>query len=330
MTPFLKRDIASYIQFPPKLFPSLLIFATRIVQVKSTLLTIRKGLKNLYFLVFINGVLLASLLYFEIEADYDSSIFNALVENVKADKSARLSQDTFLLRSMRMANALQQNRQKIFEGVEINDIKSSLLHNSLDDLLTGRGACGSASAILVRMLQIDGYETRLAQMKVNGTYGGHIIVEAKKGKGWIVMDPLYNCYFKKPGGQFASFEEVQKNWNYYKAFTPAGYPIDYKFEDVRYTNWEKLPVAGPIAKSTLAFFMGKKNADHVSLRPYLLQNFQIIFYILQFIFIPVLLLTIHMFYKRSLSRKLQAKHSYANKTEDAVITYVNVPEYNRA
>ena len=108
--------------------------------------------------------------------------------------------------------------------------------------MTTNGACGSYSYILSRLLNELKIPNRIAQMKVNGEYGGHILVEAKTPKGWIVLDGLYDLYFKKMNGELASFKDVQDNWNYFRDQVPANYNHQYRFEGVRYTNWSKIPV----------------------------------------------------------------------------------------
>jgi hypothetical protein len=256
-------------------------------------------IKSLYFLAFINGLLVTSLLYTAIEANYEASIYNAIVENIDTQSTARENKDTFLVKALQLTYSLQHSRQPIFEGTQINGIKSVLLKNSLDDLLTGRGACGSASAILLRILESNNYEVRFGQMKVNGTDAGHIIIEARKNSNnWIVLDPLFNCCFKKPDGQFASFKDVHNNWNYYKSQAPTNYPKEYKYEDVRYTNWNKVPVLGNVVKRVLSFSLGKEAANEISIRPLLQKKFQLLFYILQIITVPILLLNVMLVSKK--------------------------------
>ncbi len=253
---------------------------------------------SLYMLVFLNGLLITSLFYTYIEAQYDANIFGGIVAKINQDTDARINNDTFLMRSMRLANAIQHNGSTVFGNLNMTDIKGQFLRNSLDDLLTGRGCCGSASSILLRVLEINNYEVRFAQMKVGDTPGGHIVIEARKGGDWMVIDPLFNCYFKKPNGQFASFYDVQNNWTHYQKQLPSGYPNEYRFEDVRYTNWNKIPVVGTMIKKMLDLTMGKHKADQISVRIYLIKNYQVMFVIIQILFIPLSILTLKKFRSR--------------------------------
>ena len=124
-------------------------------------------------------------------------------------------------------------------------------------------------------------------MKVNGLFGGHIIVETKIKDRWIIVDPSFNVYFVRPDGNLASFEDVHTNWNYYKQQVPSDYIADYKYDDIRYTNWNKVPVIMPIAKKVLDLTLGKYTADHFSLRPKLIRIHHFLFIISLWIYIPL-------------------------------------------
>ncbi len=64
----------------------------------------------------------------------------------------------------------------------------------------------------------------------------------------MVLDPSYDLVFRKPDGNFASFSDVNSNWNWYKNQPPKDYNTDYKYEEVRYTNWNKIPLIMPTLK----------------------------------------------------------------------------------
>jgi hypothetical protein len=147
---------------------------------------------------------------------------------------------------------------------------------------------------------------RIAQMKVKGLYGGHILVEAKTAKGWIVLDGLYDQYFKKAGGGLASFKDVQHNWNYFRDQVPVGYNQDYSYEGVRYTNWDKIPVVMPVIKGVLALAVGKEEANNFSLRTSFLRKFHLLFEITGVICLALLGLAVRNYLRRNpeLSKKL--------------------------
>lgn len=223
-------------------------------------------LGSTYSLAFTNGLLLTLLFFLSIQNNYKSSLYAALVENINNDIVARTNEDTFLLRSLLVTNALHSNRNLFLQTDDRSDISVAFTDNSLDDLITARGACGSASAILLRILQKNNYEARIGQMKVNGKFGGHIIIEARKNGNWVVLDPQYNLCFKNPKGGLASFADVKKDFNFYAKQVPANYPVSFRFEDIRYTNWNKVPLAGALVKSALILVLGKKSTDEICIR----------------------------------------------------------------
>ena len=234
--------------------------------------------KNFSFLFFLNGSLLFTVLYFFIESQYETKLFNAIARKITRDTVARSNSDTFFSHSIIMTNYLVSNRTIIFGDEKIGGLKANLFHSSTVDLMTGDGFCGSASVVLARILKANNYEVRIAQMKVGNTWGGHIVTEVKKGLGWIVLDPLFNIYFKKPDGHFASFKEVEANWDYYKKEAPSNYPPEYNYADVRYTNWEKYGFAGQAVYRTLTMILGKEKTDGICLRSYLLRNYYLLFW----------------------------------------------------
>jgi len=249
-------------------------------------------LTNLYFLVFINGILFSSMIYFKIESTYESEIFSAVANYIVRDSIGKNNVDTFFVRAMNISNTFEHNRLNVFNNTEIKGVKANILRPVTMDLITGNGACGSASAILARILKSYDFKVRFVQMIVNNKPAGHIVIEVNKHGNWIVLDPLFNLYFKDSANNFASFDQVSKNFDYYKNQLPINYPSTYKYEGATYTNWNKIKILGPITKSILNVALGKEKADKVSIRTYLLRNYNILLQITKFLFIIVLLSTI--------------------------------------
>jgi len=137
------------------------------------------------------------------------------------------------------------------------------------------GACGSYADVLAELLETMGFKTRVAQMKVGNTWGGHIIAEVQTTKGWVVLDASNDLFFTTPSGNLASFKDVSSNWEYYRAQTPKNYNQDYRYADVRYTNWEKIPVVMPLLKKGLTVFIGSQRVNAISLRSLVLRKYKI-------------------------------------------------------
>ncbi len=116
----------------------------------------------------------------------------------------------------------------------------------------------------------------------------------------MVLDPTFNAYFVRPDSHLASFADVKGNWAFYVKQVPAGYDLSYRFEDVRYTNWTKIPILLPGIKAALNFFMGAQKADTISIRSYFLDIYSIYFYITLFLYLPLFLYTFGRFVRTQL------------------------------
>lgn len=238
--------------------------------------------KVFYFLV---GLLFASAIYFYTENQYEKEIFTALKKFTLSKISIHQQQntDSILVAATATTHELEKSRQTMFAQLDGKTLKSKYLQPITYDLMTGQGACGSNSYVLGRLLKEFNIDVKFAQMYVNGRPGGHIVIEAKRDTGWVVLDALYNQYFVDSLGRLASFSAVGKNWDYYKKQINDGYDEKYKYENVQYTNWNKIPVILPFIRKILIFFKGEEYVQSVSLRKLLLQKFKIIYYSIFFI-----------------------------------------------
>ena len=64
-------------------------------------------------------------------------------------------------------------KDKQFQGFEADVLAAC----TSMDLMTAKGACGSFSMVLARILQGYQFPVRIAQMKSDGCFGSHIVVE---------------------------------------------------------------------------------------------------------------------------------------------------------
>jgi len=253
---------------------------------------IRRVFRNLYFLTFLNGFLLASLFYFYVEARYEKELFQAIHSDINTKIKDADTQDSVIVKAMHTCHELMSNRVTVFEGKQFGGIKSNLLETASMDLMTARGACGSFSMVLARVLQDYKYRIRIAQMKVDGIYAQHNIVEAETAHGWAVLDPFYDVYFVNRSNKLASFDEVKNNWTYYKNQLPPGYNMEYRYEDVRYSNWTKIPVILPGIKKILDLTLGKQEADAISIRSFFLSKYDFCFNVVLILFLFVFAYTV--------------------------------------
>ncbi len=253
---------------------------------------------SLYFLFFLNGFLLAVVFYCYTEEQYEKQIFVSLGDYVydKLKDKPYTDRDVFI-ESLHLTHKLEFSRQQIFSHNNIDGFKAEFLRPVSYDLMTAKGACGSYSYVLGRLLKNMNYQVRFVQMKSGDVYGAHNIIEAKMGNDWVVLDPLYDLYFTTPSGKLAGFADVQQNWDYYKAQLPEGYNMTYRYEGARYTNWNKIPILMPAVKKILDWTMGKAKADTLSIRAMMLRKYHFFQICTSVIFMFVFLFTLFKFFR---------------------------------
>ncbi|HXD77142.1 MAG TPA: hypothetical protein VN616_05005 [Puia sp.] len=217
------------------------------------------------------GFLLALIFQFYVRDHYEANVFKSLATAVRK-KNHSPNQDSVLMTAMHVTHNLLTGRNSLFG--RIASVDEPYDGTLTDDLLSAKGACGSYSDVLAQLLESLGYDVRIAQMKVHGRFGGHIVVEGRTLHGWVVMDPQFDCCFRKPSGQLASFETVSENWTWYAPQTPPGYNMSYAYADVRYTNWNKIPVLLPALRKCLVLAMGEPRVHDISIAPLLLRRYR--------------------------------------------------------
>jgi hypothetical protein len=293
---------------------------------------IRRVFGNLYFLTFLNGFLLASLFYFKMEGDYEKELFQAIHSDINSKIYITDSQDSVVAKIMHACHNLLVERGSVFEGKDFVGFKSDMLEPTSIDLMTARGACGSFSMVLARILQGYKFPVRIAQMKAQGVFAAHNIVEAETNHGWVALDPLFDVYFEKPSHQIASFDDVKNNWNYYKTQLPPGYDLKYNYEGVRYSNWTKIPVIFPAVKKILDFAVGKEKADVISVRTFFLRKYDICFDIVLILFILVFSFTIVQLIKAKVFPRKNIPVTFSNVYKYFRLRFFdkNFPEHGQA
>ena len=279
---------------------------------------IKRVFGNLYFLTFLNGFLLASLFYFNMEANYENELFQAIHSNINGKINQSDTEDSVVVKVMHACHNLLVNRGSVFGGKQFEGFKTELIDPASFDLMTANGACGSFSMVLARVLQDYKYQVRIAQMKSYGVYAAHNIVEVKTSHGWVVLDPLFDLYFINPSQRLASFADLKNDWNYYGNQLPPGYDRNIRYEDVRYSNWAKIPIVLPAVKKILDMTLGKQKADVISIRTYFLRKYNTGFNLIMIIFIFV--------FSYTLVRIIKAK-VFPHK--NIPVTFSNVYKYLR-
>jgi hypothetical protein len=238
-------------------------------------------IRNLHFLMFLNGFLLASMFYFLMESTYENGLFTSIKADIEGRLNVSDNNDSLFVKAMHESYHLMHNRYNTFAGNSgILGPEGGLFHSTSVDLMTTNGACGSYSQVLSRILRTFNFPVRIAQMKANGIYGAHNVVEANDGKRWILLDPTYDLFFVRPDAQIASFADVHQDWPYYSRQVPANYNQNYHYEDVRYTNWSKIPILFPAIKKILTWTIGAERTNGMSIRTLCMNTYSIYFYVL--------------------------------------------------
>ena len=115
--------------------------------------------------------------------------------------------------------------------------------------------------------------------------GCHMFVEASMDGRWVVMDAMYDLHYVTAEGKPASLELIKANWNYYQQQPPQGFPADwYTYQDYSYTNWNKIPIILPALREIARWIIGDE-VDTLSLRTYVIVKYQVLHYLLAFIWI---------------------------------------------
>lgn len=141
--------------------------------------------------------------------------------------------------------------------------------------INGDGDCGDYAKILSRLLIRAGIKVRLGQMKCDNIWACHIIVEAKINNKWIITDPTYNLIFKNSNNQMTEFNEIKNNFEYFRSQVPSNYNLEYDYDDMRYTNWEKIPIITVSAAKIISFLKPNTKYHDISLKIYLLNIYKV-------------------------------------------------------
>ena len=209
-----------------------------------------------------------------VEAQREYSLFRSIVKTEMGyeyeldDKKEikRISSEEFssFSPSVRLMNAtylLLRDRGQALSAREY-PLRQRIYSSGLDHLQSGMGACASFAWVLAELLQVAGYESRLAQLRCRDQplcYCGpeelcHTVVEVLDSGRWVVLDPVRNLFYLNSFGRPASFSEIRNGSaapflsfggdasTAYKYVPLASYSID--DASVVYTNWSKLPVFG--------------------------------------------------------------------------------------
>jgi hypothetical protein len=254
-------------------------------------------------LIFLNGFALCMILNLHINASYEERLFRSVKESVDCQLDADDTPDSAVVKAMHTCYRLMHDRAAFFSDATKWGDGIGFIRPAWVDFMTTCGSCGSYAIVLARVLKEYKHVVRIAQMRVNGVSGGHIVVEVNTGAYWVVLDPAFDCFFIRPDNRLASFADVSRNWGYYSTQTPGGYDMRYRYEGVRYTNWTKIPILLPLARIFLRLFLGQEKTDQISLRTWFLNIYNVYFCLALSCYLFLLALTLKLKYMPPKNRR---------------------------
>lgn len=245
-------------------------------------------------LAFLHGAILMALAVLLFNADYEDRLYDTMTGILDTEN---MNEEDTAVALMGLSHALVWPRTEFFSRAPYIPGRGMLFRSGDMQLVDGRDGCGAFSHVLGRLLQQAGYEFRIVQMACDVAPICHILVEARAGGKWIVLDPLYNLAFRNRDGSYASADEISEDWAWFGAQVPPGYDPLFRYQAWQYTNWDKIPVVMPAVKWILDRIPGL-NADGISLRALVLNLYRTYAYAALFAWILLVAATVWLFRAR--------------------------------
>lgn len=224
---------------------------------------------------YFNMIVISAIFYLGVEFQHENNTYFNIINS--ANRFTHNNTDTAKIKSLVLhVYEMMRDRHKIFRNKEQLSWKQEFFKSVDADLMYGAGSCGGYSKVLTRSLSLAGYKVRIGQLKVQGNYGGHILMEAysKEFKKWILVDPLFGVMVTDSTGYPVSYIEAEARWDAVKNRFPLKYQIIYRYQGIRYTNWDKYGWVSQSIKKMGDLIVGKDTMDTFSLRPLLLSTYK--------------------------------------------------------
>ena len=145
------------------------------------------------------------------------------------------------------------------------------------------GDCADRSRLMVALLQLRGIQaSKWALYAPNGS-PVHAVIELESEQGKMVVDPLFDMWFPRPGGGYYAIQDLEQNPEILRqrvlglrasgeepiGWAVNGYPLNrYVYDRVRTINWDKSTHMRVIYR-VFYRFMGE-GADRIS-RPFFVE-----------------------------------------------------------
>ena len=137
-------------------------------------------------------------------------------------------------------------RREYNESVFSYKSQSQVINNSpiTTVIVNGGGACGYSSDLGVRVFERLGYSARFVQVLDARNQTRHVVMDARKGDVYAVIDPVFGHLHLDSLGNFASLKYLSGHWDKVKETLPPDTKIRlYSYEhSVQFSNWNRFGV----------------------------------------------------------------------------------------
>jgi len=190
-------------------------------------------------------------------------------EFIVANAGIRMDGDDDLLRLQQLTEAIgkfsEPRREFSDKNGIINDEKYFDESPILASLAYGGGACGYATELGVRVMELSGFHPRFVQVLNENGFTHHVVMDVSLEDGRnIMIDPIFGHLFLDGSGQPINAARLCAEWPIIQGSLPQNKIRTYSYENsIRYTNWEKNMVTVTMRS---CFRLVGMNPDEICLR----------------------------------------------------------------
>ncbi|MDI6841132.1 MAG: transglutaminase-like domain-containing protein [bacterium] len=171
-----------------------------------------------------------------------------------------------IIKEVANKNCAKDNILALLDWVHINvKVKNTGTLTTPRYILTYGSGCGGFAKVFAVLVRKMGIPARLLFSYKDGV-PVHVVTEVYYQKRWVVFDPYYKYYFPINDTLLATAEDLKNSSSLIeKVVDKKNYPFtSYIYQDVRRTNWNRIPIILPAVYKLLKKVIGDR-ADRISL-----------------------------------------------------------------
>lgn len=201
----------------------------------------------------------------------DQRFFRGLARDLTA--GSRLSDQEILTRFVQYAHSelKRPTYSELPSGLVRLYYRFNPLHPSARNVVKYgcdyRGGCGSASRVVMALLNARGIPSRSMILLDGEGRRIHAVVNAEIDGRWAVADPLYGIVFLRPDSTVATAEDIRSDRGLLLANVArnSAYPAAvYNYDNYALLNWNKIPVVLPAVRRALVRTIGEERTDAIT------------------------------------------------------------------